>query len=67
MLVAEGSIDAAVDAALSHWDLAAVVPIVEEAGGRVTGPAGEPVAAGGQVISSNGGVHDALLARLPGR
>lgn len=65
MLVAEGAIDGAIDAALSHWDVAAVVPIVEEAGGRVSGPGGDPVAAGRQVISSNGPLHEALLARLP--
>jgi histidinol-phosphatase len=65
MLVAQGSLDAAVDAALSHWDVAAVVPIVEEAGGRVSGPDGAPVAAGRQVITSNGRLHDAVLARIP--
>ena len=33
-LVAEGSVDAAVDARLATWDYAALVPIVEEVGGR---------------------------------
>ncbi|HYW28837.1 MAG TPA: inositol monophosphatase family protein [Gaiellales bacterium] len=66
MLVAAGGLDAAVDAALSHWDVAAVAPIVEEAGGRVSGPRGEPAAAGRQLVSSNGRVHDQLLASLAG-
>ncbi len=67
MLVAEGGLDAAVDAALSYWDFAAIVPIVEEAGGRLSGPDGAPVAAHAQVVSSNGLVHDQLLARLGGQ
>ena len=67
MLVAAGGLDAAVDATLSHWDVAAVTPIVEEAGGRVSGPRGEPAAAGRQLVSSNGRVHDELVAKLPGR
>jgi histidinol-phosphatase len=36
-LVAEGSVDAALDARLAPWDYSALVPIVEEAGGRVSG------------------------------
>ena len=35
VLVAEGALDAAVDAELALWDHAALEPIVEEAGGRV--------------------------------
>jgi histidinol-phosphatase len=62
MLVAEGSIDAAVDARLALWDYAAVVPIVAEAGGRVTTLDGGAPSPGAQVVSSNGHVHDALLA-----
>jgi histidinol-phosphatase len=57
MLVAEGSLDAAVDSRLSIWDYAAVEPIVTEAGGRF-GPMGE------QWISSNGLLHDAVIAAL---
>ena len=37
MLVAEGAVDGAVDAVgVKVWDLAAIQPIVEEAGGRFT-------------------------------
>ena len=35
MLVAEGALDAAVDAELALWDYAALEPIVLEAGGRL--------------------------------
>ena len=65
MLVAEGAADGAVDAVgVSLWDLAAIQPIVEEAGGRFTDAAGVARADGGTAISSNGLVHDALLAAL---
>jgi histidinol-phosphatase len=57
MLVAEGALDAAVDSRLSIWDYAAVEPIVSEAGGRF-GPMGE------QWVSSNGSLHDAVVATL---
>src|SRR3989442_13568626 len=32
-LVAQGRIDAAIDAVMNPWDIAAIVPCVEEAGG----------------------------------
>lgn len=57
VLVAEGAIDACVDADISLWDWAALQPIVTEAGGTLAH-------AGAQVVSSNGRVHDALLQAL---
>lgn len=63
-LVAEGSVDAAVDAGIALWDYAALVPIVEEAGGRITGLDGAPPRPGEQVVASNGVVHDELLTLL---
>jgi histidinol-phosphatase len=64
MLVAEGAIDAAVDARLAHWDFAALVPIVEEAGGMISAPDGRSPREGEQVVSSNGRTHDDVLAVL---
>jgi histidinol-phosphatase len=62
MLVAEGSVDGAIDAiGVSVWDLAAVQVIVEEAGGTFTDFAGEQRIDGGSAISSNGHLHAALL------
>ena len=58
VLVAEGALDAAVDVDLELWDSAAVDVVVPEAGGR-TG-----LAPDGQFVSSNGAVHDAVLALL---
>jgi histidinol-phosphatase len=67
MLVAEGSADVAVEPEVSLWDLAAVKVIVEEAGGRFTDLAGEPRADGGSAASTNGALHDEVLAAFAGR
>ena len=60
-LVASGSTDVALDAEVNLWDLAAVKVIVEAAGGRFSDFRGERTAAGGDAISTNGQVHDAVL------
>ena len=63
MLVAEGAVDGAFDATgVREWDLAAVQVIVEEAGGRFSDFAGEPTIDSGTALSSNGLLHDELLA-----
>jgi histidinol-phosphatase len=68
MLVAEGSVDGAIDAiGVSVWDLAAVQVIVEEAGGTFTDFTGEHRIDGGSAISSNGLLHDTLLAAVTER
>ena len=42
MLLAEGAVDIMVEPELSLWDMAALVPIVTEAGGTFTDLAGRP-------------------------
>jgi histidinol-phosphatase len=64
MLVAEGAADLAVEPEVEVWDLAAPQVIVEEAGGRFTNLDGVPTPAGGSVVSSNGLLHDRVLATL---
>jgi histidinol-phosphatase len=64
VLVAEGALDAAVDARLALWDYAAVAIVVEEAGGRAGAPDGGPMRADEQLVSTNGVVHDAVLELL---
>ena len=63
-LVAEGAVDGAVDARLAVWDYAALIPIVELAGGRITALDGGIPRPNEQVVTSNGAVHDELLALL---
>jgi histidinol-phosphatase len=63
MLVADGSIDIAVEVGgLAVWDLAAVCIVVEEAGGRCTNVSGVARIDGGDVISTNGLLHDDVVA-----
>jgi len=64
VLVAEGAVDLAVEPDLSVWDVAALVPLVREAGGRVTGWAGQPVLDGGGALTSNGRLHPEALEVL---
>jgi histidinol-phosphatase len=66
MLVAEGTMEIALDADVSLWDLAAPKVIVEQAGGRFTDFAGETRLAAGSAIATNASLHEtarAILAR----
>jgi histidinol-phosphatase len=64
LLVAEGAVDASFEPEVSLWDLAALQPIVEEAGGRFSDLSGVDRADGGSVLCSNGRLHDEILAVL---
>jgi histidinol-phosphatase len=65
MLVAEGAVDVAVDAVgVAPYDLAAIRPIVEAAGGAFTDRQGEPTHLHDTAISSNGHMHDEVIALL---
>ena len=64
VLVAEGALEAAVDARLAIWDYAAVAAIVEEAGGRAGAVDGGPARPDEQLVTSNGLVHDEVLELL---
>ena len=59
VLVAEGALYAAVDTRLALWDSAAVELVVLEAGGRAS------VSGSGQFVTSNGLLHEEVLALLP--
>ena len=67
MLVAEGAVDIAAEPELSLWDVAALIPIVREAGGRWTTIDGQP--SGGtttSALASNGLLHDQVGTLLNG-
>ncbi len=64
MLLAEGGVDIAAEPEVSLWDLAALVPIVTEAGGTFTDLSGKPGPAGGNALATNGLLHDATLDYL---
>lgn len=66
-LVATGRAEAMIDPRMKPWDSVPLQPIVEEAGGRFTTVAGETVPAGGSAISTNGHVHEEILAAMAPR
>ncbi len=67
VLVAQGSVDIALEPEVNLWDLAALKVIVEEAGGMMTDLAGISTAAGGNVITSNGLLHAEAVALISAR
>ena len=64
MLVAEGAVEVALDWTSQPWDLAPLGIIVEEAGGRSTNLRGERSIYSGQLVSTNGKIHDEVLKLL---
>lgn len=65
MLVAQGAIDIAVDAiGLQPYDTAALYPIVQEAGGRITDRHGVSNWRANSLVSSNNLLHDEVITRL---
>ncbi len=64
VLVARGSMDAMLEPSLALWDYAALVPIVEEAGGTITQLGGSPLAHGGSALTTNGVLHQVIAARF---
>lgn len=64
MLLAEGAVDLVVEPVAAVWDLAPLLVIVEEAGGRFTDLSGHRTIAGGNAVASNGRLHDAALSAM---
>ena len=62
MLVAEGHLDAAGEWDMKPYDIAALIPIVEEAGGRFSSLAGDAGPWSGSALATNGRLHDAVLS-----
>jgi histidinol-phosphatase len=64
MMVAEGSVDVACEPELEVYDMAALVPIVVEAGGTFTSRAGAAGPWDGDAVATNGALHAAVLDRI---
>ncbi len=62
--LATGGADIMLDPTLAYWDIAAIVPVIEGAGGRVTAwDGGDPLAAP-SAIATAGPLHEKVLAAL---
>jgi len=65
--VAAGRMDGFWESDLKPWDIAGGALVVAEAGGRVTHMDGSAfLSRGGQVLASNGRIHDAMLEVIAG-
>ena len=64
MLLAEGAVDIVGEFDLKPYDMAALIPIIEEAGGRFTSVCGVDGPWEGSALATNGILHDTVLARL---
>lgn len=64
MLLAEGLVDIVGEFDVKPYDLAALVPIVEEAGGRFTDIEGSSSAWNMSSLATNGHLHDATVALI---
>ena len=64
MMVAEGLVDISGEFDLQVYDMAALVPIVTEAGGTFTSVEGEPGPWHGSALATNGLLHEQALAAL---
>ena len=66
-LLAAGSIDLVTDAAMGDYDIAALIPIIEAAGGIVTTWDGGPAAGGGNIVAAaTRELHEAACVILSG-
>jgi histidinol-phosphatase len=66
MLVASGRADVMAEPIVNVWDLAPIIVIVEEAGGRFTDLDGNRAVDGGSALSTNGLLHVEALNLLVG-
>jgi len=64
MLLAEGALEVMVEPELSLWDVAALIPIVTEAGGRITDLNGRPPGDKTAAVATNGLLHETILSAL---
>jgi histidinol-phosphatase len=64
MLLAEGSIDVVAEHDLKLYDIAALVPIVEQAGGQFTAIDGPLTEETSSVLATNGQLHDTVARQL---
>ncbi len=64
ILVATGRADIMLDPIMNVWDCAALLPIVEEAGGTFTDWNGQRTIRGGNAISTNGALFESVMETI---
>jgi histidinol-phosphatase len=64
MMVAEGSIDFSMEPKLAVWDMAALIPIITEAGGTATSLEGGDPLEDKSLVTTNGLLHQEVLRNI---
>ena len=64
VMVATGRAEMALDPIMNVWDCAALLPVIEEAGGTFTDWTGRPTIHGGEGVATNGVLHGQVLGLL---
>jgi histidinol phosphatase-like enzyme (inositol monophosphatase family) len=64
LLVATGRAELMIDPICNAWDVAAIYPVITEAGGTFTDWKGTKTVRGGDGVGTNGHLHKAVLDRL---
>ena len=62
LMVATGRAEVAIDPLMNVWDAAALLPIIEEAGGTFTDWNGNRTIRSGNALATNGRVQEEVLA-----
>lgn len=63
-LLATGYADVMLDPVMHLWDIVALIPVIEGAGGKITSWNGGPPLSGNGIIASNGPLHSQVLRVL---
>jgi histidinol-phosphatase len=66
LLVVTGRMDISIEPKIREWDIAPFAAMLAESGGRLTNFEGEATVYSGNVVCSNGVLHDATIAALKG-
>jgi histidinol-phosphatase len=64
VMVATGRAEIMIDPRMSPWDIAALVPILREAGGMLTSWTGADTIHGGDAVSTNGRLHTSTIKAM---
>ena len=64
LLVATGRADVMIDPICNAWDVAAILPVMVESGGRFTDWKGVETVRGGDGVGTNASLHGAVLEIL---
>lgn len=64
VLVATGRAEVMLDSAIKPWDIAPMLPILQEAGGQFTDWRGQPTVWGKDAVATNGHLHNTVLQIL---